>query len=223
MLRDVFAECVRVLEPGGRICVNVANLGRKPYRSLSADVTRSCRTTSACCCAARSSGSRREGAGGQLRLGFVHEGVRQPGAARPDRADRRRRQGPVRPGASTGRSASRPGLPLGVDDRSATTSWRGRSTCGEFPPRVATPRRPPGAVPGRAAAPLHRALHLRRRRRARPVHGRGHHGRGRGSAPAAATSGFDTDPAYVELARSSGVRRLRRTTTLTLEDRGLVG
>ena len=40
MLRDVFAECIRVLEPGGRIAVNVANLGRKPYRSLSADVIR---------------------------------------------------------------------------------------------------------------------------------------------------------------------------------------
>lgn len=40
MLRDVFAECRRVLEPGGRIAVNVANLGRKPYRSLSADVMR---------------------------------------------------------------------------------------------------------------------------------------------------------------------------------------
>jgi DNA modification methylase len=39
MLRDVFAECLRVLEPGGRICVNVANLGRKPYRSLAGDVT----------------------------------------------------------------------------------------------------------------------------------------------------------------------------------------
>ncbi|MGZ4683630.1 MAG: DNA-methyltransferase, partial [Acidimicrobiales bacterium] len=38
LLTDVFAECVRVLEPGGRIAVNVANLGRKPYRSLSADV-----------------------------------------------------------------------------------------------------------------------------------------------------------------------------------------
>jgi DNA modification methylase len=38
MLRDVFAECVRVLEPGGRVAVNVANLGRKPYRSLAADV-----------------------------------------------------------------------------------------------------------------------------------------------------------------------------------------
>src|SRR5882724_5777021 len=40
MLREVFAECGRVLEPGGRIAVNVANLGRKPYRSLSADVIR---------------------------------------------------------------------------------------------------------------------------------------------------------------------------------------
>lgn len=40
LLRDVFADCVRKLEPGGRIAVNVANLGRKPYRSLSADVIR---------------------------------------------------------------------------------------------------------------------------------------------------------------------------------------
>jgi DNA modification methylase len=39
MLEEVFAECVRKLEPGGRIAVNVANLGRKPYRSLSGDVT----------------------------------------------------------------------------------------------------------------------------------------------------------------------------------------
>ena len=38
MLREVFAVCVDKLEPGGRIAVNVANLGRKPYRSLSADV-----------------------------------------------------------------------------------------------------------------------------------------------------------------------------------------
>jgi site-specific DNA-methyltransferase (adenine-specific) len=39
LLQSVFAECKRVLEPGGRIAVNVANLGRRPYRSLSADVT----------------------------------------------------------------------------------------------------------------------------------------------------------------------------------------
>lgn len=40
MLTGVLGACVDVLEPGGRIAVNVANLGRKPYRSLSADVIR---------------------------------------------------------------------------------------------------------------------------------------------------------------------------------------
>lgn len=38
LLRDVFSECKRVLEPGGRVAVNVANLGRRPYRSLAGDV-----------------------------------------------------------------------------------------------------------------------------------------------------------------------------------------
>ena len=38
MLYDVFAQCFAKLEPGGRIAVNVANLGRKPYRSLARDV-----------------------------------------------------------------------------------------------------------------------------------------------------------------------------------------
>lgn len=38
LLEDVLAECSAKLEPGGRLAVNVANLGRKPYRSLSADV-----------------------------------------------------------------------------------------------------------------------------------------------------------------------------------------
>jgi DNA modification methylase len=37
MLHDVFHRCFEKLEPGGRIAVNVANLGRKPYRSLSRD------------------------------------------------------------------------------------------------------------------------------------------------------------------------------------------
>jgi DNA modification methylase len=40
MLAGVFSICAQALEPGGRIAVNVANLGRKPYRSLSADVIR---------------------------------------------------------------------------------------------------------------------------------------------------------------------------------------
>src|SRR4051794_38072054 len=40
LLTAVFAECTKKLEPGGRIAVNVANLGRKPYRSLASDVIR---------------------------------------------------------------------------------------------------------------------------------------------------------------------------------------
>lgn len=38
MLHDVFGVSLAKLEPGGRMAINVANLGRKPYRSLSADV-----------------------------------------------------------------------------------------------------------------------------------------------------------------------------------------
>jgi len=39
-LHEVFALCVAKLEPGGRIAVNVANLGRRPYRSQAADIVR---------------------------------------------------------------------------------------------------------------------------------------------------------------------------------------
>jgi site-specific DNA-methyltransferase (adenine-specific) len=38
MLRDIFKEAARTLEPGGRMAVNVANLGRRPYRSLSKEI-----------------------------------------------------------------------------------------------------------------------------------------------------------------------------------------
>jgi len=40
MIEDSIVECRRVLEPGGRIAINVANIGRRPYRSLSAIVIR---------------------------------------------------------------------------------------------------------------------------------------------------------------------------------------
>lgn len=36
LLRDVFTETYRVLAPGGRACVNIANVGRKPYIPLHA-------------------------------------------------------------------------------------------------------------------------------------------------------------------------------------------
>jgi DNA modification methylase len=40
MLKDVWAETLRVLVPGGRACINVANLGRKPYIPLHAFIIR---------------------------------------------------------------------------------------------------------------------------------------------------------------------------------------
>ena len=40
LLRRVFTECYRVLVDGGRACVNVANIGRKPYTPLNAVVAR---------------------------------------------------------------------------------------------------------------------------------------------------------------------------------------
>ena len=38
LLHDVFAECYRVLSPGGRMVINIANLGRKPYIPLSSHI-----------------------------------------------------------------------------------------------------------------------------------------------------------------------------------------
>jgi site-specific DNA-methyltransferase (adenine-specific) len=39
MLARVFRETYRMLVPGGRACVNIANLGRKPYIPLNARIT----------------------------------------------------------------------------------------------------------------------------------------------------------------------------------------
>lgn len=38
LVGEVLAVCCERLEPGGRMAVNTANLGRRPYRSLSADI-----------------------------------------------------------------------------------------------------------------------------------------------------------------------------------------
>ena len=117
--------------------------------------------------------------GRQLRLGLVQD-AGQPRAARPHRARGDREQGPLRPcsqgsGPGRGRACRRWPPPP------PTSSWTPPSTCGSWRPESADARRPPGAVPGGAAAAADRPLHLRGRRRARPVHGLGHHRRRRGA------------------------------------------
>ena len=128
LLETVFAACVQKLEPGGRIAVNVANLGRKPYRSLSADVITILQDRLKLLLRGEIVWKKGEGAGGQLRLGFV-QAPGQPGAPRHHRT---RRSWRARAG-STARFAARSGSRWGCRTRASsgpTTSWTGRSTCG---------------------------------------------------------------------------------------------
>ena len=169
----------RSSRPGGRIAVNVANLGRKPYRSLSADVIGILQDRLGLLLRGEVIWRKARGAGANCAWGsFKTAG--QPGAARPHRAGGDRQQGPLRPRAARARSGVTEGLPVGGHHHR-------RRVHGRHPRRVGAgpgerhPRRPPGAVPGRAAAAPDRPLHLRGRRRARPVHGLGHHRRRRGA------------------------------------------
>ena len=168
LLADVFADCVRVLEPGGRIAANVANLGRKPYRSLV--VRRGAHPARP----PRSAAARRDRVAEERRcqrivcVGLVPQ-PDQPGAARRDGADHRRQQGPLR-ARPQDRATPRRGIAVrehdlrrglhGADARRVAAAVRERP-----------PGRSSGAVPGRAPREADRALHVRRRSRARPVHG----------------------------------------------------
>ena len=176
--RDVFAECVRVLQPGGRIAVNVANLGRRPYRSLAADVTTHPAGRPAAAAARRGRVGEAARRRRQLRVGLL-PATRQPGAARPHRAGGHREQGPLRPGHRREDAGPRRAC-LSRARSAATSSWRPPLDVWEMPPESAAAGRPPGPVPGGAARAADPPVHLRGRPRARPVHGFGHHRRGRG-------------------------------------------
>ena len=207
LLRDVFSECKRVLEPGGRIAVNVANLGRKPYRSLAADVMTILQddlrmlprgeivwqkgegASGSCTC-----GSFRSAANPVLRDVTERIVVASKGRFGRARSPKERRRGPA------------PREQHAADDFMALTLdvW-------EFPPESGAGP-PPCPLPCGAATAPDGALHVSRRSGARPVlRIRVDAGGGR-AVRAARTVGYDLDPAYVELARArldaeGGIRR----------------
>ena len=179
LLTDVFAECARKLEPGGRIAVNVANLGRKPYRSLAADVVHILQDDLQLLLRGEVVWRKGEGAAGSCAWGSFRS------AANPVLRDTTERVVIASKGrfdrALSRAERERRGLPsvntIDADEFMAATLdvW-------DIEPESARRVSHPGAVPGRAPRAPDRPLHLRERSRARSVHGLGLHA-GRGGAP----------------------------------------
>ena len=181
MLRDVFAECWRVLEPGGRVAVNVANLGRKPYRSLAGDVVailqndlgyllrgeivwiKGAGLNSSCAWGSYASASNPV-------LRDVTERIIIGSKGRFGRAITEPKREAL--GSAVREHDHRRGVPRAHPRHVAV------------PARVGATGRAPGAVPGGATATLPRAVHVQGRHRARPVRRR-RDGGGRGRADGA--------------------------------------
>ena len=207
LLEDVFAECVGKLEPGGRIAVNVANLGRKPYRSLSADVIAILQDRLGLLLRGEIIWRKARGAGGNCAWGsfrspanpVLRDLTERVVVASKGRFDRAVGRGAARPTGCRTWPRSRP-----------TSSWRPRSTSGSWRPRA--PRRvgAPGAVPGRAArsgssssTPGEGDVVLD------PFMGSGRR-RWPPCAPGRHYLGYDTDEGYVEAARQRAAAERER-------------
>ena len=132
MLRDVFAECLRVLEPGGRMCVNVANLGRKPYRSLAGDVTTILQDELAMLLRGEVVWVKAKGAAGSCAFGSYMK-ASNPVLRDLTRARRDRVEGSLRP-RHHGEGASASSDSRTSPTSARTSSSRRRSTCGRSGP-----------------------------------------------------------------------------------------
>ena len=187
LLTDVFAECVAKLEPGGRIAVNVANLGRKPYRSLAADVIAILQDRLGLLLRGEVVWRKARGAGGSCAWGSFRspanpvlrdltERVVVASKGRFDRAvDRPAGAARARPAARGHHHGRRV---HGGDARRVGAGARERH------PRSGHPAPFPVELPQRFIE----LYTYRGRCRARPVHGLGHHGARRACAPAATSS-----------------------------------
>jgi DNA modification methylase len=198
LLTDVFAECARKLEPGGRMAVNVANLGRKPYRSLSADVIGILSDDLGLLLRGELVWQKAEGASGSCAWGSFRQ------ASNPVLRDLTERVVVVSKGrfdrALTVKQRAARGLPhrssLGTDDFLALTLdlW-------QIPPESATRVGHPAPFPVELPEQLIRLYTYEDDLVLDPF-------MGSGSALVAAARlgrryvGYDLDPAYVELART---------------------
>ncbi len=149
MLTRVFAEAVRTLEPGGRIAVNVANLGRKPYRSLSADVIGILQDELGLLLRGEVIWLKARGASGSCAWGSFQSPANPVLRDVTERVDRGQ-QGPVRPCPLRARRRRRSGSrPRSRCPR--TSSSRPPPTSGRSPPRGhprrVTRRRSPSSCP----------------------------------------------------------------------------
>jgi hypothetical protein len=133
----------RQARAGGRIAVNVANLGRKPYRSLSADVIGILQDRLGLLLRGEVVWRKARGAGGNCAWGSF----RSP--ANPVLRDLTERVVVASKGRSTGPSTVHSGPRRACPTRRRprpTSSWRPRSTCGSWRPRA-----PPGwGIPRRS-------------------------------------------------------------------------
>ena len=179
LLTDVFAECTRKLEPGGRIAVNIANLGRKPYRSLAADIVHILQDELQLLLRGEVVWRKGEGAAGSCAWGSFRS------AANPVLRDTTERVVIASKGrfdrALSRADRERRGLPS-VNTIDADEFMEATLDVWNIEPESARRVVAPGAVPRRAARPADRSLHLRERSRARSVHGLGLHARRRGAA-----------------------------------------